>query len=881
MSLTNTLRVSDADSLRAALSNAKGGETIVLTSGDYGALNLAAIGRSFGDKVIITSEDPDAPARFSEMELRSVANLAFQDVIFRYEAAPGALDNAKPFEMFGSSDIEFLNVRFIGTLVESTKSPEYEYGTGFGLYVQNSSNITISGSEFADWARAAIFTRTSGIEISGNDVHDIRSDGMDFAQVTDVLIEDNWFHDFSTASASGDHADMIQFWTSGTTAPSERITIRGNVFDSGDGGATQGIFMRNELVDSWGAGSELFYRDLLIENNLIYNGHLHGITVGEAAGVSILNNTLLRNADAYMGSVSYAPQIQVASASEDVTVTGNIAAGLPTAQEGWNVSNNLIPQSSTPLASNYYGHLFVNALSGGLAGVAELQAVPGSAADGLGAALTAFDATPDALTALARAEGNVSARLSWTFDGSLTADAGGFVDDDSARFIWDFGDGQTAEGQTAAHVYATHGDYVATLTVYCAGGQVDSTAFQVRIADPVAFDLDTEGGAAADGSSYGRALRGLDPDAVEGGGVRLDGDSGAFSLDRGADGLGGAASFELSFEFAADGGESWGEIFRIHGMMIATLQSNGGIALQVWTAEGEQAWLSTGPGPLLDGDAHEVALRFGGGMLEILVDGVGRVETELDGHMPPTRYWGLDIGSAWGRKGAEGLLGDFVIRTEAFGETGAEAPSEPDAEPAGIFAEAPADTVLLLLDGDDAPLRLIGDAKILPDGGLRFDGEGDAANLGRFKDFEPSKAVSFAFTVDLEDTPGADGRVFWNHARYGVWISDSSVELQTLTTTGLMKTVARFVFDPNLNGPVRIGATIDSETNEVALYIDGEQVTATTSGWDIDIVGNKWHQSGIQLGGSFGRDIAGTVTDFMIVDEILDSRTMAVEASWF
>ena len=119
---------------------------------------------------------------------------------------------------------------------------------------------------------------------------------MNFAQVERVRIEANHIHDFNRVLESPDHADMIQFWTNGTTSPSSDITIRGNILNSGAGWFTQSIFMRNELVDSGKAEAEMFYRNVIIEDNVIINAHLHGISVGETAGLKIANNTVIRNA---------------------------------------------------------------------------------------------------------------------------------------------------------------------------------------------------------------------------------------------------------------------------------------------------------------------------------------------------------------------------------------------------------------------------------------------------------------------------------------------------------------------------------------------------------------------------------------------------------
>ena len=151
-----------------------------------------------------------------------------------------------------------------------------------------------------------------------NDVHSIRSDGFDFVEVNDVLIEGNHIHDFVANLGSGDHLDMIQFWTTGTTSPSTNIIIRGNILNSGAGDWTQSIFMRNEMVDLGLAGTEMFYRNILIENNVIYNAHAHGITVGETDGLTIRNNTILYNATISDGSVVHVPTINSSNASTNV-----------------------------------------------------------------------------------------------------------------------------------------------------------------------------------------------------------------------------------------------------------------------------------------------------------------------------------------------------------------------------------------------------------------------------------------------------------------------------------------------------------------------------------------------------------------------------------
>ena len=184
--------------------------------------------------------------------------------------------------------------------------------------------------------------------------------------VAEVLIEGNHIHDFERSRLASDHADMIQFWTNGSSRPSVNIVIRGNVLDSGTGGATQSIFMRNEEVDRGRAGEEMFYRDILIEENVIINGHLHGITVGESRGLTIRNNTLLRNQAFAQGENRdrrvTIPAINIVGASQDVAILDNIADRFPESGPGRRVEGNLLAQDLSPMRPGYYHRLFTAAL---------------------------------------------------------------------------------------------------------------------------------------------------------------------------------------------------------------------------------------------------------------------------------------------------------------------------------------------------------------------------------------------------------------------------------------------------------------------------------------------------------------------------------------
>jgi hypothetical protein len=178
---------------------------------------------------------------------------------------------------------------------------------------------------------------------------------------------------------------MIQFWTNGTDAPSTGIVIRGNLLASGRGAWTQSIFMRNEEVDKGRAGRGMFYRDILIEENVIANAHVNGIMVGQTDGLLIRRNTLLRNplsAGQDDNRSLWTPAIRVNEAAQDVTISRNVMAQILgyEGQSDWQVADNVGVQDRTRLEAGFFGLLF----EGDPAAPSMLRYKPGGPLDGAG-----------------------------------------------------------------------------------------------------------------------------------------------------------------------------------------------------------------------------------------------------------------------------------------------------------------------------------------------------------------------------------------------------------------------------------------------------------------------------------------------------------------
>ncbi len=349
--------------LSAALRAATPGSTLRLAPGDHGELALKGAGGKAGAPIRLTAADPGLPPRLTRLDLRDSAHLTFEGLHFAYRFAAGDKLNLRPFQIVGGIGIVFDTCRFEGDIAAGRGAADDGFPTAFGLALTECTASQIAGCEIHRFFRGLVVAQSEDIAVRGNDVHGIRMDGMNVAEVQRVLIEGNHIHDFDRSLASEDHPDMIQFWTNGTKAPSAGIVIRGNLLSSGRGAWTQSIFMRNDLVDRGLAGREMFYRDILIEENAILNAHAHGITVGETEGLVIRNNTLVHNprSDGDIPNPSlWTPKINVAEASRTVTITRNVTAMITgwKNQPGWRVADNLLVQNRTSVEPGYYGGVF-------------------------------------------------------------------------------------------------------------------------------------------------------------------------------------------------------------------------------------------------------------------------------------------------------------------------------------------------------------------------------------------------------------------------------------------------------------------------------------------------------------------------------------------
>lgn len=173
-------------------------------------------------------------------------------------------------------------------------------------------------------------------------------------------------------------------------------------------------------------------------------------------------------------------------------------------------------------------------------------------------------------------------RLAVTFDGSASTDADGTI----SSYEWDFGDGNTATGVNAAHVYAAEGTYTVKLKVTDNFGGVNEITKDVAVTDPNALPTATFTSVATDLSATFDASGSADP----------DGTINSYDWDFG-DGEGGTG-VAPSHEYAAAGS---------YDVKLTVTDNRGG------TAEFTKSVVVTAPNPALVIDDFARALTSGWG----------------------------------------------------------------------------------------------------------------------------------------------------------------------------------------------------------------------------------------------------------------------------
>lgn len=683
--------VSSAAALLSALETAPPGTTIRLEAGNYGMLTLQNVAP--GVRLLA---DRDAPAVLNGMRLSGVDGLELDGIVFDFIDGADRPLHAQPFVITGSENIVIRNALFDGDNAAGTGTSVDGYGTGTGLSISNSAGIALIDSEVTGFMKGVKLSASRDVTFTGNDFHGMRSDAIAMGRIENVLIENNHFHDRRGAPDTNDHADFIQLMSKHADTVSTGLVVRGNLFDIGDGDRLQSLFLSNRAVSN-GAGEEMFYRDFVIENNVIIGGQENGIVVGAVDGLVLRNNTVLHAAP-LDGSTTSVPLIKVAPESRNVVIADNVTGGMRgiDGQADWLVTGNAIVQNVSPALPDHYSVHFVDPTGhlGGNPGKLMLRPDSPLMEAGVGAAMMMHNETPDTLTPIVQVhgvEGNMAARV---FDAGLTAGPGGPAALADARFDWVFSDGVTAQGQQVTRIFSGPGDYDATLTVTMADGQSAVTESTARISGPDIVGFDPKTGQIVVWKA-GQDTPLSDVPLADGADQRLLMDLGALdtalALPRALfDPIYTLGRMEIDLQLAAKpGSPADGGILRLHGAFNLEMR-DGVLRFSLQDTDGQTTMLQAPGARLGDGFWHEVGLRHDSetGRLELWVDGVLHDAADDVGAMAVVGR-DLLVGGPFNRSAFDAWVSDFAVRTDSQGYDFAAVPEVVVHDPLPALQSAP------------------------------------------------------------------------------------------------------------------------------------------------------------------------------------------------
>ena len=277
--------ITSQSQLLSTLKTAKGGDILKLAAGDYGTVTIKG---AFASKLTITSADEDNPATFDKITVKNGTNIA--------------LDHLK----------------FEGS------------GMGTGLYVRDSSGISVSNSDFSKLQYGLFFGTSENVSVSGNHFTEMWHDAMRFAGIDGANIVKNSYIE-SGSEVGYTHKDFIQFWavSANKEYPSKNIVITGNEFITHDADS-HGIFLNNGETRG-------MYENITITNNYISTNHPHAITVSPVKNLVIDNNTVIKTDVGVGGN----PTINVSPDSLNVKITNNTSPGIPDfGNSSWSLTGN-------------------------------------------------------------------------------------------------------------------------------------------------------------------------------------------------------------------------------------------------------------------------------------------------------------------------------------------------------------------------------------------------------------------------------------------------------------------------------------------------------------------------------------------------------------
>lgn len=263
--------VASAEAFERALACVSPGATIALAAGPFEPLTIKNIA---ADRLTIRSADPARPAVLTGLTVRGSSGITLSGLAF--DGQPTAM--RYKLLVLGSSRITMDGLRFTGD------APVYDMRIVSAVMLRGSREVVFRNSTLAGYWHGISMLDLRGVEIADNVLRAMRTDAIRGGGVSEAVIRRNQMTDF--APAEGDHPDGIQLWSTRQREPGRNIRIEDNLVVRGNGGATQGVFVRD-------THDKLPFENLTITGNLVVGGLYNGITVMGVTGALIADNQVL------------------------------------------------------------------------------------------------------------------------------------------------------------------------------------------------------------------------------------------------------------------------------------------------------------------------------------------------------------------------------------------------------------------------------------------------------------------------------------------------------------------------------------------------------------------------------------------------------------
>lgn len=297
---------SSVEEIWFAMSKCKGGETIWIAPGDYGDFEVP-----LSAPVTLAG---NGGATFSRLYGKNLTGITFERLRIKTPPEYGSDDYTRIISEFENCyNLTFRVCTFqgnTGDVVAGGGESYNRYGMGRGLLFPGaSSNILIDNCFFSDLHVGVVLPDNS--TLTKSTFSNMSMDGARVIAKANVTIEGNSFRDFNRPPDRGIHPDAIQLYTYKQDRPSVNINISNNIIDIGKGTWHQGVFVHNEAVEDHGDGYPMFYRNIVIKDNLIKGSHRNAIHMDGCFGATVTGNTLVHTLGSEKDRDSLGQQPQV------------------------------------------------------------------------------------------------------------------------------------------------------------------------------------------------------------------------------------------------------------------------------------------------------------------------------------------------------------------------------------------------------------------------------------------------------------------------------------------------------------------------------------------------------------------------------------------